>query len=650
MKNNNDFEFISKKFEEENINAPEALNAESIKEKLDGDAKIIKLKKKNSVLKSTVAIAACFAVIAVSVSFLNFGKTFKPVLPTPAGADIEGIVTFKSYNELEDALEEAQKDSEGGSYYLKNFDGIMSEKAGSVADDGNAVGMGGENNTGTGGSLSFASTNKQVDAVDEADIIKTDGKYIYYIGEGNRSEIRIFSADNGKTELVSRISQPEKELYFSEMFVYGDKLLAVGNRNEFTQTKTKEEDEDADGSELRNGVYYNYFRGNVYSIIYTYDISNREKPELTDKYEQSGYYISSRMIDSCVYLVSKYDNRYYGIKDDSVPCATGDEGKTEKLHIEDICSIEGTKSSCYSIIGAVDVESKKNAKKTKAVLGVNNEIYCNENNLYVTGTNYKDDTEYTRIVKYSLDETDIKLTATGNLKGSVNDQFSMDEKDGNLRIALTDYRWGEGKDKNYLYVLNGDLDLLGKTEGFAKNEHIEAVRFIGDTAYVITYEQTDPLFIIDLSNPSEPKITGEVKISGFSSFLTPVDENTMLGIGFATSEEEWGIVQDGLKLALFDVSDKNAPKVLASYEMREAYSPAQYRHKALTVNPEENYWAIPYEDYNGGQGVLIIRIENGKLLVNKETVKEAIQRCTYIGRYIYAPAHFEETVYSFEVK
>ncbi|MBR7072093.1 MAG: beta-propeller domain-containing protein [Eubacterium sp.] len=650
----NDFNFIKEKFDSDNITAPESLSENAVMEKLNNaeEKPVIKVKSNNnrSFIKGFVACAACFAVVAVSLSAVHFSKQPKVISPSPAST--EGIVAYASYDELIETVKKAEKKNR--TYYggflskSKAADGEIAME--SAADSANTVGAT------ESAPESFASTNKQVEAVDEADIVKTDGKYIYYVNDSERNRILIYSAKDGKTELVSKIVPDDYETYFSEIFISGDKLIAVGTRTVYEK----------EGKSKREGdvIYYDGVERGAYAFVYTYDISNREKPELVDTYEQSGSYSSSRMIGSCVYLISNYGRwYYYGLKNSEfIPCATGEDGKTDKLPIEDICGIDGTQATSYSVIGAVDTKSGKAAKKTKALLGVNNQIYCNEKNLYLTGTYYKNDTEYTRIVKYSVNGTNIELKATGKAKGSVNDQFSMDEKDGNLRIALTDYRWGDEKDRNYLYVLNKNLEIIGQTEGFARNEHIEAVRFIGDTAYVITFERTDPLFIIDLKNPKEPKITGEVKIDGFSSQLLPVDENTMLGIGFCTSEEEFGIVRDGVKLALFDISDKNEPKVLDEFEMKNSDSEAQYNHKAITINPDSGYWAIPIESYYSYEdedfadeyenGALEIRIKDGKLEVKNHKIDadEYATRCTYIGSYLYVLTGESKNVYSFEIQ
>ncbi len=252
----------------------------------------------------------------------------------------------------------------------------------------------------------------------------------------------------------------------------------------------------------------------------------------------------------------------------------------------------------------------------------------------------------------------------------------MDERDGYLRIATTSER--AGIDVNNLYVLDSKLKEAGKVTGFARNESIKAVRFIGEKAYVITYEAIDPLFIIDLSDPADPRIEGEVKIDGFSTLLIPVSAGRLLGIGHATGDNGYGGEYDsGLKLALFDISDPSEPKVLDSREFKDMSSIAQYDHHALMVNSDAGYFAIPYEvwdysdtdesdvfveddaeepsdviepeesgedtlayyepDYNYDTGVLLFRAGDKISSVDRHRLEgSAILRSVYIGDWVYA--------------
>ena len=238
----------------------------------------------------------------------------------------------------------------------------------------------------------------------------------------------------------------------------------------------------------------------------------------------------------------------------------------------------------------------------------------------------------------------------------------MDEHDGYFRIATTSQR--AGMDVNNLYVLDSKLKETGEVTGFARNESIKAVRFIGDKAYVITYEAIDPLFIIDLSDPASPRIEGEVKIDGFSTLLIPVSKDRLLGIGHATGDNGYGGEYDsGLKLALFDISDPSQPKVMDSKEFKDMSSTAQYDHHALMVNGEAGYFAIPYEVWSNeliededipvedeaedtlaftkpdtyDAGVLLFKADDSINSVDKHRLDgSSILRSVYIGDWIYA--------------
>ncbi|MBR2100251.1 MAG: beta-propeller domain-containing protein [Eubacterium sp.] len=638
---NNDFDFIKDKMENEGVSAPEELSEESIRARLEKGTSadnIIKFKPNNKrFFKGAVSIAAAIALVVVSLSVANHYNN--KITDNNGHMTGDGslsyndeIVYFTSYDEIDKLMKDRLSDSDKfyyGSKYSRNFaksgDEIVEESAadGALSNSSSAP--------------SHSETYKQVDAVDEADIVKTDGKYIYVIRDNEQSEVIIFSADNGKTEKVSTIKLKENS-WGKEMFISGDTLVVISTLDGYNK------------------------KGNFSSstLVCTYDISNKEKPNKEYEYTQSGYYTSSRMLGGCVYIVSDHSSFYY-YKDYAVPCTATNGGDYEKLAPADICAVKDSESAGYTVIGAVDITNGKNASsKTKAIIGCAQDIYCNENNLYVAGVNYEHQSygysgyylPQTTIVKYSFDKTEIKLAATGKVEGNINNQFSMDEKDGYFRIATTTQS-KSGKDINVLYVLDEKLSKVGKVDGFAKNEHIEAVRFIGDMAYVITYERTDPLFIIDLSNPKAPQILGEVKISGFSTLLVPIDEKTLLGIGYATEESEFGEATSGLKLALFDISNPASPRVLDAKELNDTDSPVQDNHKALVVNSEKNYFAIPawYDDY-ANSGALVFNAKNGKINILEKFASKKIaepDRCVYIGNYIYVVDTYEGIIDSFEV-
>ncbi len=675
MKNNDNFEYFKEKFEAENVAVPENLDSRIENGLENGGEKIVPLKavnkKSRKGLKRFAAVAACVAVAATSIAVGNAYRTYPRVSNIPVqkpvvynGEELAGLTYFKSYDEIETLFKEIDKRNNYSTVYetVRNFGFVA--KSGAVAEDAEMSVTADAAPTATVGA-SHAETNKQVDAVDEADIIKTDSSHIYYI-PNTVDRLIIYSAVDGKTQKLSDI-MPEKNEYFNEMFLAGDKLAVIGNHSYYHYYYNDVIDyaEDAES----NGKDDDDVNDENYAFVKIYDISDIKKPKLNSEYRQSGSYSSSRLLNGILYLVTN-DGYYYGYKG-CVPCATGDEGEYKKLAVEDICGISNTDCKSYAVIGAVDVSSGKSKSSTKAVLGISEDIYCSENNIYLAGTvnewgkkrtvagEVYDEiiSESTQLIKYSLNGLKIKEVASGTVKGRINNQFSMDEYEGNFRIATTSYSWYNdmSKDTNNLFVLDSELKELGSVTGFAKNEHIEAVRFMGDTAYVITYVQIDPLFVIDLSDPKNPEIKGEVEIEGFSSQLTPIDENTLLGIGYATADNGYGgEMSDGLKIVIFDVSDKEKPRVAAQKSIPDSWSVAQENHKAIVKNAEAGYFAIPFnkygeEDDGYDSGALMIVPENNQLKIKSFKTGEDAERVTYIGNYLYVINSDDGQIISFEL-
>ena len=659
----NDFEYMKKKFEEDGVRAPETLSEEKIREMIADEPQTgttetagteqAPKKKYGRRIAAIVAAAACVAVLVMTPQIRDL---MKPGAGPEDAAQVESEETvavgdlqeFKSYDEIKDLIKEMQPDMPvlyGGGIMREDADmamateeaesatGAVPNAAGGAAPKA-ASGAAGESTQavtdgasaaapGAAASGEHSDTYVQVEGVDEADIIKTDGKYIYHVtGEG---EVRIFSAANGKTKAVATISQFEKDGWIQNMFLSGDRLITVGS--------VWDEKEDK-------------------SAVTTYDISDPKDPKQVHQFQQSGHVVSSRLTGGFVYLVT---TDYVGYTKRVVPYVTCD-GDYSKMALEDIRCFPDPKSPSYVVVSAIDISSGENAKaKSKAVLGASDDIYCNTENLYIAGATYQSSGNQmvTRLLKVALNIGKPKFTATGKVRGYIDNQFSMDEKDGYFRIATTSDR--NGKDVNNLFVLDEKLEMVGEVTGFARNEHIEAVRYIGDKAYVITYETTDPLFIIDLSDPKSPEIEGEVKITGFSTLLVPMDKDNLLGIGYATEENEWGEAVDGVKLVIFDISDPSKPKVKDSKSFRGFESQAQYDHHALLTGLPDGGYAIPYsrwiektDEYSGG--VLTFKAKDEIEVTNKFKVEdEGISRCIRIDGWIYALDE-NDAFHGFELK
>ncbi len=203
----------------------------------------------------------------------------------------------------------------------------------------------------------------------------------------------------------------------------------------------------------------------------------------------------------------------------------------------------------------------------------------------------------TIIHKISIDSGKINYEKKGEVNGALLNQFSMDEFEGNLRVATTINVWAnEQIQYNNVYVLDENMKTIGKIEEIGKDEKIYSTRFIGERLYMVTFQQIDPFFVIDLSNPKNPEVLGKLKIPGYSDYLHPYDENHIIGIGKETETNEYGgTITKGLKIALFDVSDVENPKLVDKYEIgdRGTDSLALHDHKAFLFSSTKNILVLP---------------------------------------------------------
>ena len=547
---------------------------------------------KSLLRRPIIVAAACLCIILAIVPAILTLKSSQDSVKVDS--DVDELQTFSNYAELERKVKKIIDEYPANLVYTSGgttdiaiagdaeTGKIADSQAGANAND--QVGASANDQAGgNANSSDHSSTYTQVEGVDEADTVKTDGRFIYHVS-GLENKVIITRADGKKTTRLSAVGDKGDSL-IKDIYVDGDRLILVSDVN-----------------------------GEIPSTAVTvYDISNRSKPEKVGRYTQSGFLLSSRMTGGRVLLVTNLFMLGY-TRELHVPTVSYGTEDPTRIPISDIRCIPNPTSPSYTVIGLIDpAEGKLSEKKTKtrAVLGGSDQIYCNMSELYVTATSLdnpgqdmpfaKDDASFealrekTQILKMSFDEKRLKFDALGTVEGRVNNQFSMDASDGYFKIATTSHIGG--KEANNLFVLDDKLDQVGALQNFARDEHIEAVRYLGKYAYVITYEEIDPLFIIDLSDPGDPQIKGHVKISGFSTLLVPVDKDHVLGFGFSTETTEFGESTEGLKLALFDVENPEDPKVSDSLSYEDVSSPIQYDHKALLVGPNGSYYAIPYDKY-----------------------------------------------------
>lgn len=542
------------------------------------------MKNKNIMYAISTSIIILVIIISIAIPITNNKTEDNPIEITNENNGLPRLENFSNFYEI------AIKNKEKYSYATNDL--VKGEIADSASELSEAEKSANDED--------YSKTNTQVEGVDESDIVKTDGEYIYYVA--NRKVIIIDTSETLK--VIAQIDYTKDEFVPNELYLAENKLVVIGN----------------------NSTYYNkndilvdmiYPINNQKVITKVYNLESIEKPSLIREVEIEGYYVSSRMIEGNIYVIANKNIDTYLFKDNIEEMNENDYkpkyidtaiSKEQKcLEYSDVYYFPESEDMSYLNIASFNINDNEKAN-IESYLGAGDEIYCSLNNLYITKVkwDYKDKKVYgyynnydinTYIYKFKLENSNVKYENAGSVPGSVINQFSMDEKDGYFRIATTDSKgFSNENNVNNLYVLDKDLQIVGEIENLAKGERIYSVRFIGDKAYMVTFVQTDPLFVIDLSEPTNPIVLGELKIPGYSKYLHPYDETHLIGFGENTKENEFGgIVADGMKMALFDVSDPNKPKELFSENIGESgtYSEILYNHKALLFSKEKNIIAFP---------------------------------------------------------
>lgn len=426
-------------------------------------------------------------------------------------------------------------------------------------------------------SKEFSDTNVQVEGVDEGDIVKTDGTYLY-----------IMSSDSGRIQIVeANKSSPQKRGFIAdtsttresrsiqEFYINGDKLSVIRH------------------------AYRTHEEVPAKSVTYleTYDISDRDNPKLLGTVTQDGTYKSSRRVDDYIYLFTSYyacDFKNVKKTEGYIPAVNGKVLPYDSIYIPE--TVDGTG---YIVTSAVDMKNPSQTTDEKAVLADGETFYVSSSNIYIGSSRFDgkaDQYDYTELMKLSYKSGRITFKAHGNVDGNLNDQFSMDEYQGKLRLVST-LSYNSGTSTNSLLVLDENLKIIGGIEDLAPGEQIYSARFMNDMGYFVTFRNMDPLFSVDLTNPKDPKILGELKITGFSEYLHPYDGNLLLGIGQEISPDTGNF--KGLKLSMFDISNpkdvtETEKTVIKAYE----YSPAWDNHKAVAISSGKNVIGFAVEEYD----------------------------------------------------
>ncbi len=595
-----------------------------------------------------------------------------------------------------------------------------STSGGTGADSTISTIAGTDSGTEGSSSLAFSETNNQEQGVDEGDIVKTDGSYIY-LARGSRFLI-LKASPADQAAIVSNIDlkQPISELHLS-----GSLVTLVSNTYNY-QVKTSSAE-----TSLMQSTYF--------TQVSLYDAATPTAPTLTANFVFPGIAQGSRRINDTIYLVmnhsidlafpaTPWDYLAYPYDQNSFQAAVAQALAENKKRIEaltlddllpsytrtlytggiagsplsgpivnyqDVYIPEFGNGTDISVVVSLDISKQDPSPASSGVLSSWCRIYMNTESLYLASDNnwwwieplsdaaapQQNPEPRTAVHKFSVDTADGKpvYRGSGMVDGWVNDRFSMSDYQGYLRIGTTRGGWWGETRSNQLAVLSEDDGKLvekGKITGLAPGESIYSMRYDGDRGYMVTFRQTDPLFTLDLSDPANPKVAGEIKVNGFATYIHLIDGNNsnkqLLTIG--PSADDTGRLSGGNKLQLFEVTDLANPTLLSTYELGSGWSNAVYDPHAFLYY--QGLLTIPYYNstYTAGtsttinginfysegtytytSGLNVFNIEPASInlrgMISAPTItsgygsyKDTVDRSVIIGADIFSIAHRSITV------
>lgn len=445
------------------------------------------------------------------------------------------------------------------------------------------------------GGKDYSTTNLQMEGVDESDIAKIDGSYIYTVED---KYIVITDIRDGKLKEVTRFLPKDcgASDRVMEIYVDGDQLILVVQCYE-----TSLEEDSAFCYEMN---------GKSTTQIQVYSIVDRKNPEFEGRLIQDGYYNTSRKIGDVVYLFTQYnmtsdvvgyvEKEYTSV----IPKVNGEKVAASEIYLPESSGESGI------LVSSLDVNKPDKVLDSKLVISGYAQTYISKDALYLYEEDY-DGAMITNIAKFALDEGRISGVAAAAVSGYVRDTFAINASDGYLRVLTTDYSTED--EVNALYILDENMKLTGQLTGIAPGEEIYAARFMGNTGYFVTYRNTDPLFTVDLSNPAKPEIIGELKVTGFSEYLHFWDDTHLLGIGYESDENTGNI--ENIKLSMFNIENPGEVTEEAKLVLKDVdYSEALYDYKSVIISKDKNLIGLVCEDYSGSrtkQTYQIYSYENG---------------------------------------
>ena len=611
----------------ENVNVPDNLKPKNIERLLEG-----KKQKKNIKPYQIGLVAAACVIVAAGIGVWQYGKgnsgqtDSSRVASSGAETKISNskkIKSAQSYDEIYKYIKRAE-DNSGIAMYARgvNDRGVVQESASTAKATTSSADTAAASGAATGAETaavdgSYSQTNVRQAGVDEGDIAKTDGIYLY-VREDNGRTIDIVDVKDGLKK-YSEITLGEGYT-IQEFYVTAEqKKVVVVCQKECTDKNSKKR-VDADT--------WNQSK----TAAVTYNIENIQKPEKEGEVTQSGTYNSSRMADGYLYLFSEYYTNGNIVKDKPVTYIPLINEK--EMSQSSICLPPVDCGTMYEVISSINITKPDETADNKAILSQGGQMYVSGKNIYYYESEWQQNNQtVTTLRKISYNKGKLKAVAQGKVKGYLNDTFSLDEYKGNLRLFTTN------DDENMVTILDKKLDKISSIENLAKGESIYSARFLGAAGYFVTYEQVDPLFSVDLSDPKKPKILGKLKIPGFSEYLHFYGEDQLLGIGMSTDEKSG--MSEGVKVTMFDISDRADVKEEATLVLDDLYGTnVAYDYKSVLADEKIN--RIGFSGYSQNGETYCLLTYNDKDKKFETILKEEVNGNTSQGiRGIY----IQDTIY-----
>ena len=599
---------------------PDGFIKYKIRQKLEAKDKKPKTKYQKIYFGRAVAALLCVAIVFTAGAV--FGRQ---TVPSTTVQNIKLMKTANDYDKIysnlavfkESFFEKFKRYATGG--YKNSFVEEYEYAIEDSFDMGSTVTTKGDVEGGMGDD-SHSETTVQVDGVDEADIIKTDGKYIYILSYNDKgNSIKIVEAGVEPKQLSDILIT--EDVYASDLYLTEDRLVVLCGVN-----------------------------GEKEVTALIYDISNPTAPKKLESCTQSGHLNTSRLIGNKLYLISNfYINVNNMVKSDTesyipyIYCGEYEGAVApDTVHFYNECQ-----SPEYTIISAFNIEDSS-LISTQSVLGGTETVYSSTDNIIISAMGGENKTQ---IARFKIQDGNIELKASTELGGRLLNQFSIDEYKEHFRFVLTETvttkegtvtnngstvtkTVGESSTLNSLVILDEDLKETGKISNIAPDERVYSVRFMGDVAYFVTFRQVDPLFSVDVSNPKNPKIIGALKIPGFSNYLFPYGDGKLLGIG-KNADEKTGRT-GSMKLSMFNISDPSNVTENDKTDIPAVHSDALYNHKAVLADYGRNIIAFSAYGTYKQNCFFVYSYENGRFVKKLEAeIKTTNCRGIYIGKIFY---------------